>query len=227
MRHTDNPNKETKMTYAFDDGSSSSTDSVSGPFVNWHARETRDGAISGRSFSIRDEDGERTDITSTFKKGVIFDLESLVTGWCWADGSVGQAPLWEFNESPARFNPQPEDRGTESWKKGFQIRLGLSKTESALWSQAGAGAFQGLKNLMGAVNADGNGGKGEGLCVVAAMTDVDEITYKKGGTSAPIFTIKKWAPRPECLKEQTVVAAIVEEDVESRTFASEEFVDEF
>ena len=212
------------MTYAFDDGSRSSTDSVTGPFVNWHARETRDGAISGRSFSIRDEDGERTDITSTFKKGVIFDLESLVTGWCWADGSVGQAPLWEFNESPARFNPQPEDRGTESWKKGFQIRIGLSKTESAMWSQAGAGAFQGLKSLMEAVNADKSSmledGDGSSLCVVAAMTDVDEITYKKGGTSAPIFTVKKWAPRPECLKEKPVVAAIVEEAVE-------EFVDEF
>ena len=208
------------MTYEFDDGSSSSTDSVTGPFVNWHARETRDGAISGRSFSIRDEDGERTDITSKFRKGVIFDLESLITGWSWADGTVGQAPLWEMNETPARFNPQPADRGDESWKKGFQIRIGLSKTESALWSQAGAGSFQGLKNLMRVVNADGNDSKGEGLCVVAAMTDVEEITYKKGGTSAPIFTIKKWAPRPECLEEQPVVEEIVEEVVE-------EFVDEF
>jgi len=213
------------MTYEFDDGSSSSTDSVTGPFINWHARETRDGAISSRSFSIRDEDGERTDVTSKFRNGVIFDLQSLVTGWCWADGTVGQAPLWEFNESPARFNPQPEDRGDEPWKKGFQIRLGLSKTESAMWSQAGAGAFEGLKSLMKAVNADSDKPTttgifqgifgGEGLCVVAAMTDVEEITYKKGGTSAPIFTIKKWAPRPECLKEQQpVVEEIVEEVVD-------------
>jgi len=208
------------MTYDFDDGSSSSTDSVSGPFIHWHARETRDGAISSRTFSIRDEDGEKTDITPKFKKGVIFDLDSLVTGWCWSDGTVGQAPLWEMNESTGRFNSQPADRGGESWKKGFQIRLGLSKTESAMWSQSGAGAFEGLKSLMKAVNADGNGGKGEGLCVVAAMTDVEEITYKKGGTSAPIFTIKKWAPRPECLEEQTVVEEIVEE-------VAEEFVDEF
>jgi hypothetical protein len=32
------------------------------------------------------------------------------------------------------------------------------------------------------------------------MTGVDEITYKKGGTSAPIFTAKKWIEMPDCLK---------------------------
>ena len=49
------------------------------------------------------------------------------------------------------------------------------------------------------------------------MTDVEEIPFKKGSTSAPVFTVKKWVPRPECLKEEQPV----EED------AVEEFADEF
>jgi len=198
------------MTFEFDDGSSSSTESSIGPFLNWHARETLDGVISSRRFSIRDEDGERTDVTDQFKKGVIFDIDSLATGWCWADGTPGQAPLWEMNETPAKFNPQPADRGDERWKKGFQIRVGLNKTDSALWSQSGSGAFEGLKSLMKSVKA----ASGDGEVVIAAMTDVEEIKYKKGGTSAPIFTVKKWTSRPDCLKDDAAEAPVVADEAE-------------
>jgi hypothetical protein len=203
------------MTYEFDEGSNSS-DSAIGPFLNWHARETLDGEISSRAFSVRTEDG-RTDVTAQMKKGVAIDLESLRTGWCFSDGTPGIAPEWIWNDTPARFNvSQPADRGTERWKKGFSVRIALSKSNAVTWSQAGAGSWAGLVNLMREVKQDG----GSGETVVAALSDVEEIKFKKGGTSAPVFTIKKWAPRPECLEEQIVVEEIVEEVVE-------EFVDEF
>jgi hypothetical protein len=151
------------------------------------------------------------------KKGVAIDLESLRTGWCFSDGTPGVAPEWIWNDTPARFNvPQPADRGTERWKKGFSVRIALSKSNAVTWSQAGAGSWAGLVNLMREVKQDG----GSGETVVAALSDVEEIKFKKGGTSAPVFTNKKLAPRPECLKEQIVVEEIVEEIVE-------EFVDEF
>jgi|6_EtaG_2_1085325.scaffolds.fasta_scaffold68024_2 hypothetical protein len=205
------------MTYEFDEGNTSSE--AIGPFLNWHARETLDGEIPSRTFSVRTEDG-RTDVTAQMKKGVAFDLEkTLKTGWCFSDGTPGIAPEWLWNDTPARFNvPQPADRGTERWKKGFSVRVALNKGDdgAVTWSQAGAGAWAGLVNLMREVKQDG----GSGETVVAALSDVEEIKFKKGGTSAPIFTIKKWAPRPECLEEQIVVEEIVEEAVE-------EFVDEF
>jgi|TARA_R110001606_G_scaffold7319_2_gene32524 hypothetical protein len=205
------------MTYEFDDGSSSSAGSQMGPFINWHARETRDGVITSRSFSIRDEDGERTDITDQFKKpGVCFKISDLGTGWCYADGSPGVAPLWDMNDTPAKFKPQPEDRGDERWKKGFIIPVVVKidgESVAAVWSQAGAGAFEGLKHLMKSLK----GLDGDGEVCLAAMTGVDEITYKKGGTSAPIFTAKKWIEMPDCLKgnaPEIVKANKVDEEVD-------------
>ena len=200
--------------YEFDEGNTSSE--AIGPFLNWHARETLDGEIPSRAFSVRTEDG-RTYVTAQMQKGVAIDLGSLRTGWCFSDGTPGVAPEWIWNDTPARFNvSQPADRGTERWKKGFSVRIALSKSNAVTWSQAGAGSWAGLVNLMREVKQDG----GSGETVVAALSDVEEIKFKKGGTSAPIFTIKKWAPRPECLEEQIVVEEIVEE-------VEEEFVDEF
>mgnify|MGYP003666323281 CR=1 FL=1 len=202
------------MSYEFDEGSNSSSDSAIGPFLNWHARETLDGALGSRTFSIRNEEGERIDVTAKMKKGVAFDIEnSLRTGWCYSDGTPGQAPEWQWNDSPSRFNtPQPEDRGGERWKKGFSVRVALGKDQAATWSQAGAGAWAGLVHLMRAVKEDG----GSGECVVAAMTDVDEIKFKKGSTSAPMWTVKKWSDRPDCLtassEPEQEVAAVEADD---------------
>jgi hypothetical protein len=202
------------MSYEFDEGSNSSSDSAIGPFLNWHARETLDGALGSRTFSVRDEEGERIDVTAKMKKGVAFDIEnSLRTGWCYSDGTPGQAPEWQWNDSPSRFNtPQPEDRGGERWKKGFSVRVALGKDQAATWSQAGAGAWAGLVHLMRAVKEDG----GSGECVVAAMTDVDEIKFKKGSTSAPMWTVKKWSDRPDCLtassEPEQEVAAVEADD---------------
>ena len=199
------------MTFEFDEGGNTG-DTAIGPFLNWHAQETRDGAIPSRSFSVRDENGDRQDVTAKIKKGVVFDLgETFKTGWCYSDGTPGVAPEWVFNDTPARFNvKQPEDRGAERWKKGFSVRVAVGKDEAATWSQAGAGAWAGLVGLMKAVKDDGGGGE----CVVAAMTDVDTITFKKGGTAAPVFTIKKWTDRPDCLKGDAAEAPVVADEGE-------------
>ena len=193
------------MSYDFDEGDSGSNQ---GPFLNWHAREKLDGSMPSRSFSLRTEDGA-SDVTAKIKKGVAFDLDTLKTGWCFSNGTPGVAPEWVWNTTPARFDqPQPADKGEERWKKGFTIRLALGKDQAATWSQAGAGAWAGLVSLMKAVKADG--GKGE--TVIAVMSGVDEIKFAKGGTSAPIFEVKKWADRPECLTEQAADAPVEVDD---------------
>ena len=180
--------------YDFDEGSSGG-DSATGPFLNWHARETLDGVIPGRSFSIRDENGERKNVTAAMKKGAAFDISTLRTGWCFSNGSPGVAPEWVWNDSPARFNQtQPPDIGEERWKKGFSIRLALGKDNALTWSQAGAGAWQGLVNLMRSVKADG----GEGEVVVAKMGTVEEIKFKKGGRNSAESLRLKGGTSPPC-----------------------------
>ena len=76
--------------YEFDEGTSGAAE---GPFLNWHARETLDGVIGSRSFSVRTEDG-RADVTDKMKAGVAVDLDSLKTGWCYTTGTPGQSPVW-------------------------------------------------------------------------------------------------------------------------------------
>tara|TARA_R110000787_G_scaffold147882_3_gene261752 strand:- start:98 stop:706 length:609 start_codon:yes stop_codon:yes gene_type:complete len=194
------------MSYDFDEGAQGSGDS--GPFLNWHAREKLDGSMPSRSFSLRTE-GDLQDVTAKFKKGVAFDLDSLKTGWCFSNGSPGVSPEWKWNETPARFNvPQPDDVGEDRWKKGFSIRIAVDKETVATWSQAGAGAWAGLVHLMKAVKADG----GEGETVIAALGEIEEIKFKKGGTSAPTFNIKKWADRPDCMTDQAAPEAEPEGD---------------
>ena len=193
------------MSYDFDEGSSGES---AGPYVSWHAREKLDGSMPSRSFSLRGEDGIEN-ITDRMKNGVAFDLATLKTGWCYSDGTPGVAPEWMWNDTPARFSqPQPADRGANRWKKGFSIRVAVGKDSAATWSQAGAGAWQGLVSLMRAVKADG----GNGEVAVAAMSDVEEIKFAKGGTSAPVFTVKKWTDRPDCLKAEAAEAEAEAED---------------
>ena len=200
-------NKENNM-YDFDEGNQGG--SAEGPFLNWHAREQTVGKMPSRSFSLRSEDGAEN-VTEKLKKSVAFDIDTLRTGWCFSNGTPGVAPEWVWNTTPARFDQaQPADRGEDRWKKGFSIRLAVGKDQPATWSQAGSGAWAGLVSLMQAVKA--NGGKGE--TAVVHMSDVQEIKFSKGSTSAPEFTFKKWADRPDCLKEQAEAAPVVEGDEE-------------
>ena len=194
----------------FDDGPQGSGDS--GPWITWHAREKRDGSIGSRSFSLRDEDGS-TDITAKMRKGVAFSIASLRTGWSFSNGITGIAPQWEWNESPAKFTvKQPPDIGSERWKKGFSIRVAVDKNNAATWSQAGSGAWSGLVHLMKAVKADG----GSGEVVVAKMSEVEEVEFPKGGTSAPVFTVVKWGDAPECLREAAL--DVVDDDDDDAEF---------
>ena len=179
--------------YDFDAGASG----AAGPFLNWHARETTDGEISGRTFSLRDADGNREDVTPKFKKGVAFDLSTLKTGWCYSNGAPGVAPEWQWNDSPARFAPQPADVGGEKWKKGFDVRVAIDKETAATWSQAGAGAWTGLVQLMKAVKADDS--YDENKAAIVALKGAEELKYKKGSTVVPTLELKKWADKPECL----------------------------
>jgi hypothetical protein len=197
--------KDIKM-YDFDEGNS--TGAAQGPFLNWHAREKLDGSMPARSFSLRSEDGGLEDVTDQIKAGSYFLISSLQTGWCFSNGQIGISPEWAYNENVARFEAQPADRGDDKWKKGFSIRLAIGdkkSSRSAVWSQSGAGCFQGLVSIMRAVKADG--GKGE--AAILAMSGVEEIKFTKGSTSAPEFTFKKWADLPDCLKEDAAEVAEV------------------
>ena len=188
------------MGYQFDDGQSGGDGGSGGKnFVNWHAQQTKDGEIKSESFSMRDEDKNRIDITPMFVKGVAFLLSGLKTGWTFSNGTPGVSPQWMWNESPAKFDiPEPPPINNQKWKKGFVLPLAIDKDTAGVWQQGGAGAWKGLTNLMRAVQDDGGDGE---VAVLAMQEEVERISFKMGSTSSPTWKFMKWSKAPACLKE--------------------------
>lgn len=176
------------MTFSIDTGASGSE----GPWISWSARGTQDGSIPPKSFYLRDGDGAKT-VLAQFEKGVILDIHNMKTGWQRSDGIVGQAPEWKWNASIAHMQPQPGD----DFKKGFEIRCAISKTDTATWQQAGAAVWGAFTALVPALQ-DGPAGK----LPVVKMTGTKPVQFKRGSTVEPILEVIKWVDRPDCLKEQ-------------------------
>lgn len=175
--------------YDFDAGSEGSQ----GPFVSWSAKGTDDGSIDPRSFYMRGQGGEKSDVTEAFKKGVVFDITAMKTGWQQSGGTAGVAPSWRWNQSISRFEAKPGD----DWKKGFSLPVAISKSEKAVWEQAGAGAFEAIKRLMAEVSQQAASNKG--LLPVVKMVNVEAMKFSVGSTNFPVLQIVRWTAAPACL----------------------------
>ncbi len=159
-----------------------------GPWISWSARGSLDGVIPPRSFVIRDENGKSPfDMT----QGVVLDLETAKTGWCFSTGMAGQAPQWKWNDSIARFAPNPGD----GWKRGFQIRIAIGGGQSATWEDSGAGAWNAFAEL-GKLFGSGP----DNQLPMVRMIGVREERYAAGSTTIAVFDVVKWVDRPDCLK---------------------------
>lgn len=165
-----------------------------GPFISWSAKGTEDAVIDPRSFYLRGENGKE-DVTERFKKGVVFDITQLKTGWQHSSGQSGVAPTWKWNDSIKTMMPKPGD----DYKKGFSIPVALGKDKKAVWEQAGAGAFQALTELAPKIKAGAATNKG--LLPLVQMTGAEVIKFSVGSTNYPILEVVKWVPAPPCLTD--------------------------
>lgn len=161
-----------------------------GPWVNWQARESLDGSIPGRSFTIRDQDGSR--VCDAFTRGVVADIDRLKTGWSRSSGAKGVAPEWTWNKSLAKFEPAPGD----DWKRGFHLPIALTQSETAVWEQAQAGAWSGLVGLVALIQA---AKQPPGKLPIVKCTGAEKVESKKGITYVPRLEIVRWVDRPAVL----------------------------
>lgn len=175
------------MSFDFDTGSSGSE----GPWLQWTARGTLDGAIGARQFVLRDENGKSP--FDGFAKGVVLDVANMRTGWCYSSGVAGQAPDWRWNASLGSFAPKPGDE----YKKGFSIRCAIGGGKAATWEQSGAAAWNAFVALVPAIQA---GQVDSGKLPLVRQTDVKVEKFARGTTVTPILEIVKWVERPDCLK---------------------------
>lgn len=162
-----------------------------GPWVQWSARGTLDGAIPAKSFFIRDESGKQV-FEGFSGGGVVLDIHNMQTGWCYSEGVAGQAPDWKMNPNLSQFIPQPR----EDYKKGFKIRCAIGGGKTASWDQAGAAAWNAFVALVPALQQGP-----EGKLPLVRITGTKSQQFKRGSTVEPILEVVQWVDRPDCLKE--------------------------
>lgn len=179
----------------FDTGGSGSE----GPWLQWSARGTQDGTVPAKSFLIRDQDGKQQ--FTGFDTGVVLDIETMKTGWCYSEGVAGQAPDWKMNPSLDRFLPDPSADGRD-YKRGFKIRCAIGGGKTASWDQAGASVWNAFVALVPALQQQ----PAPGMLPLVRMTGAKFEQFKRGSTNTPILEVVKWVPRPDCLKEGATIA---------------------
>lgn len=173
------------MMFEFDEGGGDSK----GPYISWHVKAREDGTAKAKSFSMKDGD-ERIDITDEFKKGVVFDIDNMKTGWS-LFGQNGSD--WRWNQTMARFDPKPDEG--DDWKRGVSIPIALSEKETALWQQAGAGTWIAITRLSKLLQDR----EGDKLPEVKMIGTEPEKFNGGGSTVCAQFEVAKWVDRPDCL----------------------------
>jgi len=181
--------------FAIDTGSTG----VGGPFLQWSARGTQDGAVPARSFYIRDG-SDKTPYDAT--KGMVLDIEKMKTGWQHSEGIAGVAPEWRWNPSVSQMMASPG----EDWKKGFSIPVAIGGGRTATWEQAGTAAWQALVDLAPQLQQQ----PGPDQLPMVQITDTKAMQFKRGSTVSPVLSIVKWVPRPDCLKDGAAAGIAVE-----------------
>lgn len=160
-----------------------------GPWLQWSARGTLDGAIPPKSFLLRDSDGKTK--FDGFDKGVVLDIDTMQTGWCYSDGTPGTAPDWKMNRNISHFEPSPGD----DYKKGFKMRCAIGGGKTAAWDQAGAAAWNAFCGIVPALQEQPSG-----KLPLVRMTGTKLQQFKRGTTVEPVLEVVKWVDRPDCLK---------------------------
>lgn len=177
--------------FDIDTGSSGS----SGPFISWQAKESNDGSIPGRNWVLRGSEGKSI-ITDAFKKGVVFDLSTLKTGWCFSTGAAGQAPQWKWNPNLTKFENSPG----EGWKKGMSIRIALDKETVGTLEQSSAAMMSMLSDLAALLRLpDSRAATGANKLPVVRMVGVEKVDSKLGTTFIPKIEIVSFIDRPASL----------------------------
>jgi hypothetical protein len=123
-------------------------------------------------------------------KKIVFDLDSIKTGW--GKMSEGVPPEWIWDDVVGRRSAKPED--TE-FKRGFSVRVWLGPDRGwAEWSSNGTGPCMGFEALAGAAMADKADNPGK--CVACAYKGSTAVKVGKGSTRTPNFEIVGWIDRP-------------------------------
>lgn len=134
-------------------------------------------------------------------KKVLFDLDSVKTGW----GLMmeGQAPTWVWDAGLGQRAMKPEG----DFKRGFSVRMYLGPQRGwAEWSSTGTGPCMGFEALYDAASKDYDPSAGTALVVTYTGSRAEKIG--KGNTRVPLFEISGWADKPADDSEEEEAPAL-------------------
>jgi hypothetical protein len=144
-------------------------------------------------------DGAEVDI-----KEMVFDLDSLRTGW--GKMAEGMAPDWQWDERlGVRGNrPSPEH------KRGFSIKVYSKATGLREWSTTGTGPVMGFEAVIDSIwgAKDANAEK----VPVVAFKGSKPVKVGKGSTRVPEFELKKWIVAPAEMGAAAPAASAEDDD---------------
>ena len=186
-----------------------------GPWIGWSARGAQDGSVPAQSFFLRDQNCRRTfDVIKT--DGIVLDLNTIKTGWCYSSGVQGQAPVWQWNPSVSHFTAKPADPAHgASFKKGFSVRCAIGDGQTATWEDSGAGAWNSFTALVPALQQ-----APDDKLPLIRMTGAEVERFARGTTSRANLEVIQWVDRPDCLKTG-VAAGIAARPAEAAAPASQ------
>ena len=200
--------------FEIDTGSSGS--GGSGPWLNWHSQDSRDGTFKRCSWSMRDGDGKKA--FTAFGNGLIWDIDNMKTGWGLSTGQAGVAPEYQWNPSLKQFMPQPAPINGNKWSRAVQIPMISQKGNTVTWEQASAGAWTGLEDLIPQLR------QREGLKLPLIKTDGYKEIPAKTPYNAPKFEVVEWVDRPEALQTEIATEpAAPEPTPKAETLEDDEF----
>ena len=161
-------------------------------FMQWSARGTQDGNIAPGNFFISDN-GEKNQMSSIKKDGVVLDIYNMKTGWNKWEGTTN---LWEWNDNLVDWKPSPG----EDYKKGLQIDV-VAGERHYIWRQSGTAILEGFSRL-----AKQFEGKATGKLPKVKLKSTEQLKFKSGtSTNVPIFEIVDWVDRPMPLEARASV----------------------
>jgi len=187
---------------------------VNGPYINWNWPNIKDQYAGDSSLTINEglfilNDGViSTDITNNFKKGVVFNIDTMKSGWVRLSPS-GIEWVWGFRISHLNLDSDKD------WQKATCIEIDLGAGEVGTWVYVDGpyiDTFEFLNNVL----KDREPGKlpliksaGISICLVAGVADGEPTEDE-----SPTLEIVEWVDRPKSLKGYCIETVLIKPEVE-------------
>ena len=125
-------------------------------------------------------------------KQIIFDHNSITTGWVWV--RAGMEPVCVWNDEPKvwKANPGQSQQEMDNYKKGFNINGYVQDVGLLTWSGSSFGSGKAFGKMMSDIEAQRVANPGK--YPVVQFDGAEVMRFSSGGSSSiPNLSVVSWA----------------------------------